>query len=66
MKYVKNYRCTLCGKAFDAKEKILTCPVCGDKGILDVEYDYETLKGVLTKEFFLRKMTIIPCGVIVM
>lgn len=52
MKYVKNYRCTLCGKAFDGKEKILTCPVCGDKGILDVEYDYEALKGVLTKEFF--------------
>lgn len=52
MKYVRNYRCTVCGETFDREEKILTCPVCGDKGILDVEYDYEALKGVLTRDFF--------------
>ena len=52
MNYIKGYRCTVCGKFFPYGEEYLTCPDCGEKGILDVEYDYETLKNVLTKEYF--------------
>ena len=52
MNYIKGYRCTVCGKFFGTKEALLTCPDCGEKGILDVEYDYEALKKVLTKEYF--------------
>ena len=52
MNYIKGYRCTLCGKFFLPGEVDLTCPCCGEKGILDVEYDYEALKKVLTKEYF--------------
>ncbi|GMQ59986.1 threonine synthase [Vallitalea sediminicola] len=52
MKYVKNYRCTLCGREYSKDEKIYTCPECGDKGILDVEYDYDRLKKVLSKSYF--------------
>ncbi len=52
MNYIKGYRCTLCGKFFLPGEVDLTCPDCGEKGILDVEYDYEALKKVLTKEYF--------------
>ncbi|GMQ63387.1 threonine synthase [Vallitalea maricola] len=52
MKFVKNYRCTLCGREYSKDEKIYTCPECGEKGILDVEYDYEGLKKVLTKSYF--------------
>ena len=50
MSYIKGYRCTVCGHFFT--EADLTCPLCGEKGILDVEYDYEVLKKVLTKEYF--------------
>ena len=52
MNYIKGYRCTVCGKFFETKEALLTCPDCGEQGILDVEYDYEALKNVLTKEYF--------------
>ena len=52
MNYIKGYRCTICGKFFPYGEVDLTCPCCGEKGILDVEYDYEALKKVLTKEYF--------------
>ena len=52
MNYIKGYRCTLCEKFFPYGEVDLTCPVCGEKGILDVEYDYDVLKKVLTKDYF--------------
>ena len=52
MSYIKGYRCTLCGAEFKEGEVNLTCPHCGEKGILDVVYDYDALKKVLTKEYF--------------
>ena len=52
MNYIKGYRCTICNKFFPYGEVDLTCPCCGEKGILDVEYDYDALKNVLTKEYF--------------
>ncbi|WP_242985421.1 threonine synthase [Vallitalea okinawensis] len=52
MKYVKNYTCTICQKEFDSHENLYTCPSCGEKGILDVAYDYGRLKKVMTKSFF--------------
>ena len=51
-KYIRGYRCTVCGEFFETKEAMMTCPHCGEKGILDVEYDYDTLKQVLTKDYF--------------
>ena len=52
MNYIKGYRCTICHKEFSSDEVDLTCPICGEKGILDVVYDYDALKKVLTKEYF--------------
>ena len=52
MNYIKGYRCTVCGKFYQTKEPMLTCPDCGEKGILDVEYYYEALKTILTKDYF--------------
>ena len=52
MNYIKGYRCTICGKFFETQDALLTCPDCGEKGILDVEYDYDALKKVLTKDYF--------------
>ncbi len=47
--FVKTYRCTLCGRTVLPHEAKGACPSCGEKGILDVEYDYEKLRGVVTK-----------------
>lgn len=52
MSYIKGYRCTLCHQEFKPGEVDLTCPDCGEKGILDVMYDYDELRKVLTKEYF--------------
>ncbi|GKX30021.1 threonine synthase [Vallitalea longa] len=52
MKFVKNYRCTLCGREYSKNEKLYTCPECGEKGILDVEYDYDGLKNILSQSYF--------------
>lgn len=52
MKYVKNYECTLCHKTFDKNASIYTCDECGEKGILDINYDYDLLKKVINKEYF--------------
>lgn len=51
-KYILGYRCTICGAFYKQGEVDLTCPHCGEKGILDVEYDYEALKKELNKEYF--------------
>ncbi len=52
MKYVKEYQCTLCGTVYDKHEPILTCSKCGEKGILDIVYDYEKMKEEVTREYF--------------
>ena len=51
-KYIKGYRCTICGKFFKTEEASLTCPDCGEVGILDVIYDYDLLKEELNKDYF--------------
>lgn len=51
-KYVLGYKCTLCNKFFNVNEASLTCPVCGEKGILDVEFNYEEVKKVLNLQYF--------------
>ncbi|MCK5762448.1 MAG: pyridoxal-phosphate dependent enzyme, partial [Candidatus Izimaplasma sp.] len=52
MKYVKNYECTLCHKVFDKNTLINTCDDCGELGILDINYNYDELRKILTKEYF--------------
>ena len=50
MKRVLGYRCTICGKEFPFKPERYTCPHCGEKGILDIVYDYGEVKKVLTRK----------------
>ena len=47
MKQVKYAQCIKCGKTYEAVADLTTCE-CG--GILDIVYDYEYIKNVLTKE----------------
>lgn len=48
--YVTGLRCTLCDDVFEVEEQHLTCPSCGEKGILDVEYDYKKISELLNRE----------------
>ncbi len=50
--FVKHFRCTLCNQTYQEKEVEYTCPACGSKGILDIEYDYEAMKQVVDKNYF--------------
>ena len=50
MKRVLGYRCTLCGQEFPFEPERYTCPHCGEKGILDIVYDYGEVKKALTRE----------------
>ena len=58
MKNVKYGKCVRCGKTYDAVPDLTNCE-CG--GILDIVYDYEYIKSVLTKESWPSARTV-PCG----
>ena len=47
MKNVKYGKCVRCGKTYEATPDLTNC-TCG--GILDIVYDYDYIKSVLTKE----------------
>lgn len=52
MSFIKHYRCTLCNRTFKYNNKIMTCPICGEKGILDIEYDYEAMGKFIDLNYF--------------
>ena len=41
--------CTLCRKHYMDLD-LLTCPSCGEKGILDITFDYDVIRKSLTRE----------------
>ncbi|MGA9115613.1 MAG: threonine synthase [Bacteroidota bacterium] len=47
--WVTGLRCVLCGIQYPHGD-ILTCPACGEEGILDVESDLESIRSALTRE----------------
>ena len=50
MRRVVGYRCTICGREYPFGPELMTCPSCGEKGILDILYDYDEIRKTLTKE----------------
>ena len=52
MSFVKDFRCTLCHQSFAPDNHLLTCPSCGEKGILEIEYDYEAMKKTVNRDYF--------------
>lgn len=40
--------CVRCGRDFDLLKRALWCPDCGMEGILDVQYDYNSIGKILT------------------
>ncbi len=54
MDHVIGLKCVLCGEEYGLDEVLCVCPKHGYEGILDVIYDYELIKGRLTKEGLAR------------
>ena len=52
MKNVKYGKCVRCGKTYEARPDLTNC-TCG--GILDIVYDYDYIRSVLTKEKLARR-----------
>ena len=50
MKRILGYRCTICGKEYPYGPELMTCPSCGEKGILDIVFDYKEVKKTLNFE----------------
>lgn len=50
MKRIAGYRCTICGREYPYGPEMMTCPACGEKGILDIVFDYSEIKRVFSKE----------------
>jgi threonine synthase len=46
---VSSLQCTVCGRATAPTPAALTCASCGERGILDVVYDYDLVRRDLTR-----------------
>jgi threonine synthase len=53
--YVTGFECLVCHKKYDYGN-LFTCPHCGIQGILDVQYDYDALRGELTSNISHRPL----------
>lgn len=52
LNYVSGYVCTICQTHYPHDFRQMTCPRCGEIGILDVEYDYLKMKRTVNREYF--------------
>ncbi|MEL7566003.1 MAG: threonine synthase [Dehalobacterium sp.] len=52
MENIKSLKCISCGREYPSNSSILTCPDCGQNGILDVIYDYDYIKRNVSRKIF--------------
>ncbi|MEK7251200.1 MAG: threonine synthase, partial [Bacteroidota bacterium] len=45
--FLTGLRCIICGATYE-HGNIFTCPICGEQGVLDVQYNYESISPHLT------------------
>jgi threonine synthase len=50
MNHVRHLRCLICGRTYSPDEADYVCPLHGDEGILDVEYDYVALRARISPQ----------------
>ncbi len=50
MSHVTSLKCLLCGTEYTPNEVEYVCPLHGDEGILDVQYDYASIARTLRRE----------------
>ncbi len=48
--HLLGYTCTICQRHYPYREEMLTCPQCGESGILDIDYDYDVIRQALSRE----------------
>ena len=48
--HLLGYTCTICKRHYPYREEMLTCPQCGESGILDIDYDYDVIRRALSRE----------------
>ncbi len=48
--HLLGYTCTICKRHYPYREEMLTCPQCGESGILDIDYDYDVIRQALSRE----------------
>ncbi|MBN2882423.1 MAG: threonine synthase [Clostridia bacterium] len=54
MIHIEGFQCTLCNREYEAGERLFTCPSCGEKGILEIKFDYSQIKKVMNRSYFER------------
>jgi len=52
MKNVKYFECTICHKQFPKEQELMTCPECGEKGILEIIFDYNKIRRIANLDYF--------------
>lgn len=50
MSSVLGLKCMKCGREYDPSATRYVCPTCGNDGILEVLYDYDRVRRILTRE----------------
>ncbi len=50
LKYVKELSCINCGKSYSAEPDKYICEDCGEKGLLEVKYNYDSIKNDWSKD----------------
>ncbi|MEI6308952.1 MAG: threonine synthase [bacterium] len=50
MKQIRALKCLLCGREFQPEEVVYTCSTCGERGILEVLYDYDRIAHLFRRE----------------
>lgn len=53
MEHVRCAKCISCGREWEAKPDITTCPDCG--GLLDIQYDYDAIARAVNRETMARR-----------
>ena len=57
MDKIKKLKCVKCSAEYEEHEAHYVCHKCGIEGILDVQYDYDKIKTVLTREYLENNKT---------
>ena len=52
MKNVTYFECTICHKQYDKNLELMTCPSCGELGILEIVFDYDKIKKEVDANYF--------------
>ncbi len=48
--HLLGYTCTICQRHYPYQQEMLTCPQCGETGILDIDYDYDVIRQAISRE----------------